>query len=94
MNNDIKFKSLTDLYVRILPALRSRTKELHRKGFLYVHEEDIWNFLKEFRWGNSSNLDLGSMVNDIFNINESEIDAYVKEELRKSHRPINDTYDN
>lgn len=89
MNNEIKFKSLTDLYNRILPALRSKAKELNKKGMNYIHEEDIWNFLKEYRWLNSRDLDLGSIVNDIFNINENEIDEYVKEEIKKSHRITN-----
>lgn len=46
MNNDIKFKNLNDLYNRILPALRSKIKEIKKEGLKYIHEEDIWNFLK------------------------------------------------
>ena len=47
MNNEIKFKSLAELYERILPALKSKTREIHKKGMDYIHEEDIWNYLKE-----------------------------------------------
>lgn len=89
MNDDIKFKTLPELYKRILPALKSKKKELKRKGLTYIHEEDIWNFLKEFKWIGSKNLDLGTIVNDIFDINENQLNEYVKEELMKHHRKIN-----
>lgn len=89
MNNEIKFKSLTDLYNHIKPALKSKARELHKKGMNYIYEEDIWNYLKEYKWSRSYDLDLGSMVNDIFNLNEQEINEYVKDEIKKSRRNIN-----
>ena len=89
MNGEIKFKSLKELYNRILPALRSKTKELNKKGFKYIHEEDIWNFLKTYRWTVARNLDLGSMVNDVFNLNEEELDKFVREQIKNYHREIN-----
>ncbi len=88
MENDIKFKSLNDLYTRIKPALKSKAHELNKKGLKYIHEEDIWNFLKNYKWTNSRDLDLGSMVNDIFSVNDNEIDEFVREELNKYHRKI------
>lgn len=88
MNGEIKFKSLQELYNRILPALKSKTKELNKKGLNYIHEEDIWNFLKTYKWVNSRDLDLGSMVNDIFNVSEREVDTFVKEKIKDYHREI------
>ena len=88
MNNDIKFKSLQELYTRIVPALKSKTRELHKKGYSYIHEEDIWNYLKNYKWTSSRALDLGDMVNDIFTVNEKEVDQYVKEEIKNIHRVI------
>lgn len=88
MNNEIKFKSLQELYERILPALKSKTKELHKKGMDYIHEEDIWNYLKTYKWTSSRSLDLGDMVNDIFNIEERELDSFVKNELKNYRRNI------
>ncbi len=88
MDKEIKFKSLSELYERILPALRSKTRELNKKGFNYIHEEDIWNYLKSYHWISSRDLDLGSMVNDIFCINVNELDQYVKEEIKKYRRDI------
>lgn len=89
MNSEIKFKTLTDLYNRIYPALKSKTKELHKKEYHYIHEEDIWNYLKSYKWTSSRDLDLASMVNDIFNIEEKELSDYVLEKVKKYHREIN-----
>ena len=88
MNSEIKFKSLQELYDRILPALKSRARELHKKGMNYIHEEDIWNYLKTYKWTSSRSLDLGDMVNDIFNIEERELDSFVKNELKNYRRNV------
>ncbi len=88
MNSEIKFKSLKELYMRIRPALKSKVRELHKKGYIYIHEEDIWNFLKNFKWTSSRDLDLGCMVNDIFDLNENELNQYVKEEIEEYHRKV------
>lgn len=88
MNNEIKFKSLQELYERILPALKSKTKEIHKKGMDYIHEEDIWNYLKTYKWTSSRSLDLGDMVNDIFTVEERELDNFVKSELKNYRRNI------
>ena len=89
MNSEIKFKNLAELYERILPALKSKAREIHKKGMNYIHEEDIWNYLKNYKWTSSRSLDLGDMVNDIFNIEERELDSYVKSELKNYRRDIN-----
>ena len=89
MNNEIKFKNLAELYERILPALKSETRETHKKGMNYIHEEDIWNYLKNYKWTSSRALDLGDMVNDIFNIELNELDNYVKNEFKNYRREIN-----
>ncbi len=82
--NDIKFKTLEDLYVRILPALRSKVNELHKLSYTYIKEEDIWNFLRLAKWTNSYDLDLGIMVNDIFNVDLKDLQNYLftKQERR------------
>ncbi len=88
MDGTLMFQSLNDLYAHILPALKSKTKELHKNGYKYIHEEDIWNYLKKYKWRTSRDLDLGIMVNDIFSIELKELDDYVREELQKYHRDI------
>lgn len=89
MNNEIKFKNLEELYERILPALKSKAREIHKKGMNYIHEEDIWNYLKDYKWTTTRSLDLGDMVNDIFTVEEKEVDNYVKNELKNYRRNIN-----
>lgn len=88
MNSEIRFRSLEELYKRLTPALKSKTRELNKKGLSYIHEEDVWNFLKNYKWTSSRDLDLGMMVNDIFEVNERELDDYVREEIKKYHREI------
>lgn len=86
MDEEVKFRSLPELYKRILPALKSKKRELKLKGFNYIYEEDIWNFLKNFKWAGARNLDLGTIINDVFNVNEDQLNEYVKEEIMKHHR--------
>ena len=44
---------------------------------------DIWNYLKLTKWSTANNLLLYQMVDDILNLDNNEIDEYVKEEIRK-----------
>lgn len=80
LDNNIKFKSLTDLYNRLLPALKSKVNELKRNKIMYINEIDLWNYLKDEKWMLSTDLDLGEMVNDIFNAKVDKIDKYIRKE--------------
>lgn len=86
--DDIKFKSLNELYNRLLPALRSKKKELNKKGYNYIHEEDIWNYLKQNAWKQNVVLTLDKMVDDILNTNNLEFDNYMKKQIANYHRNI------
>jgi hypothetical protein len=66
-----EFKTLKDLYERLKPALRMKKRELKN-----ITEEEIWNFLKDYKWKNSSNLTLSEMVNDILLLTNEEITNY------------------
>lgn len=90
MNTEIKFKTLKELYERVRPALTSKVHEVHSKGLNYIHEEDIWNYLKNFKWSSSKDLDLGYMVNDIFSLDTEELASYVKDEIKSYHREIDE----
>ena len=85
---DIEFNSLQELYQRIRPALRTRMRELHRLGYDYVKEEDIWNYLKETKWKTASDLSLSEMVSDILNVDEFKFDKYMKNKLKVMTRSI------
>lgn len=84
--NDLKFESLKELYDRVLPALRSKVKELKRQNVSYIKEEDIWNILKTNKWMNHQTLTLAEMVDDILNtdINILIQKKNLEEEKRKT----------
>ena len=80
---DIEFNSIKELYDRLTPALNTKVIELKRNDLDYIKVEDIWNYLKESKWMSANNLLLYQMVDDILNLDNNEIDEYVKEEIRK-----------
>lgn len=85
---ELEFNSLQELYDRIKPALRTKMRELNRLGYDYIKEEDIWNFLKEKKWISASDLNLSDMVDDILNIDEFDIDRYMKDKLKVTRRSV------
>jgi len=86
--NDIKFSSLNELYNRLLPALNTRVRELIREDLHHIKAEDIWNFLKETKWYNASNLSLHEMADDILCCKKNDIDAYFKDKMGKTPRDL------
>ena len=80
---DIEFNSIRELYERLKPALNTKLMELKRNDLDYIKTEDIWNYLKITKWEKSSNLLLYQMVSDILNLDNNDIDEYVKEQIRK-----------
>ena len=85
---DIKFNSLEELYNRLKPALRTKVIEMRRNGYNYIEESDVWNYLKEIKWIDSSNLRLYQMVSDILNIDNIKLDEYLKSKLNMTQRHI------
>ena len=80
---DIEFNSIKELYKRLTPALNAKVTELRRYDLDYIKKEDIWNYLKNKKWVSANNLLLYEMADDILNLDNEEIDRYVKEEIRK-----------
>ena len=83
---DYEFSSKEELYRRVGPALRTKLSELHRLGFSYIQELDIWNYLIETKWRSSRNLMLSDIVNDILYVEEKKIDEFVKLKISKLDR--------
>ena len=73
---EIRFKSLNELYVRLLPAFNTKKTELKSEG-INVREIDIWNYLKETIWMGNTSLNLYDMVNDVFTIDKVKFQNYV-----------------
>ncbi len=80
---DIEFNSIKELYDRLRPALNTKLTELKRNDLDYIKAEDIWNYLRITKWENAKNLLLYQMVDDILNLDNYEIDEFVKNEIRK-----------
>ena len=80
---DIEFNNVKELYERLIPALNTKVTELKRNDLDYIKIEDIWNYLKESKWIGANNLLLYQMVDDILNLDNNEIDEYVKQQIRK-----------
>lgn len=89
----MEFKSLSELYTRVKPALLSKSNDLKRIGIDYIKEEDIWNYLKETKWIKTSNLSLSEMVNDIFKLDSERIEGYVRNKMNEITREVNLTED-
>ena len=80
---DIEFNNVKELYERLKPALNTKVTELKRYDLDYIKIEDIWNYLKDSKWSKANNLLLYQMVDDILQLDNNEIDEYVKSEIRK-----------
>lgn len=78
---DEKFDSITELYKRVLPALRSKKKELTISKLSFVTEKDIWDYLRNNKWNKETNLTLFDIVNDILTVRESSIVEYMKSKI-------------
>lgn len=71
---DLRFKSLNELYLRVYPALETKNHELKRLGIISITENDIWNYLKNNKWFSAENLTLNEIVDDILNIDINDLE--------------------
>ena len=75
---DYEFSSKEELFQRVKPALNAKVGELHRFGYTYINQMDVWNYLIENKWIKSKDLMLSDIVNDILHTDNKKIDAYLK----------------
>jgi hypothetical protein len=74
--DDFRFKTLEELYRKLLPALNAKVADLKRNKIINITEEDIWNYLKNNYWKNKKDLTLGEMVNDILTTPNIDLQEY------------------
>lgn len=72
----MEFSSEEDLYKRLLPALRSKVRELKLAG-LIVKEEEIWELLRSTTWKDSHDLSINQVVSDIFGLTIEEVEGFI-----------------
>lgn len=82
------FSSLEELYNRVKPALKCKVKDLNRTNIYYIHESDVFNYLKNTLWVKKNNLTLGEIVNDIMLTSNAELEAYVQSIIAREKRQI------
>ncbi len=83
---EITFDSLQELYERIKPALAVKKAQMHREGYTYIKEADIWNYFKEIKWHHAQNLFLHDLVSDVINAESEDINHYVQNKMQKQRR--------
>lgn len=74
--DEFKFKSLEELYHKLLPAFNVKINDLRRNNIKGITREDIWNYLKNNYWIKSEHLTLGEMVDDIINVSDIDLTNY------------------
>lgn len=79
--NELYFDSVEELYLRVLPALKCKKKELTMNGYGYISLQNIWNAIRELKWNNSSSLALCDIVDDILNTENKSIDLCYREKM-------------
>lgn len=79
--NDIKFNSLEELYNRLIPAMKTKVSELKLVGISFITVDDIWSYLKTYKWSKSRDLTLSECVDDILNTSDSEFKKYMKDKM-------------
>lgn len=79
--NDIKFNSVNELYERLVPAMETKVNELKLNGISYITIEDIWDYLRTYKWVKAKDLTLNKCVDDILNTNEIEYQKYKKDKM-------------
>lgn len=71
--------TLKELKLRVMPALKSKVRELKGKNITFISEDDIWNCLKNKKWLKENDLTLYDIVNDILFIKDNELLTYKNE---------------
>lgn len=73
--------NLKELYQLLKPAFAIKLRLLRHHACKYIDIKDIWNYLYETKWYQTSNLELYQMVNDIIHLDENIMNKYLIEKL-------------
>ncbi len=77
-----QFNSVTELYMRVLPALQVKRKEFIVNKLNFITEKDIWDCLNELVWSKNTDLTLFDIVNSILTLKEEVILDFLSEDLK------------
>lgn len=74
--DEIKYNTITELYNRLLPALKTKSDDLERNSKIKLTEKEIWDYLRYNYWCNKNRITLGEMVDDILSTPDDELIKY------------------
>jgi hypothetical protein len=73
---NLEVNNIKELYELLIPALETKEIQLRRNDFLGISKKDIWDYLTNTSWKNSSDLRLHQMVSDILEADNEAISRY------------------
>ena len=76
-----EYKSQKELYEGLIPAMNVKLKLLRKSKYTNITYDDIWEYLRDFKWKDSVDLTLSDMVQDIIHTDNLEIVSYVKNKV-------------
>ena len=80
MASEEDFKSITDLYNRLLPAIKTKLDELNKLKITNIKEIDIWDYCLNNIWKYKEDLTIYEMVNDILYLDEINLLKFLRKE--------------
>ena len=81
-----EYKNQKELYEVLIPAMNVKLKLLKKSKYLDITYDDIWEYLRDFKWKDSVDLTLSDMVQDIIHTDNLEIVNYVKNKVGNIER--------
>ena len=85
-NYEEKFNSISELYERILPALKTKTEELKREKLNFITPKLIWQYCLINKWSNKKDLRIYEVVDDILNLSPLKLEIYYKKNLNRNDK--------
>lgn len=73
---DIEFKTLEELYNRVIPALNTKRNETLTIYKIDLDIKSIFNYLAETKWKYAKDLVLSEIVSDILNVDIYKVEEY------------------
>ena len=73
-----EYKNQFELYQGLVPALNVKLTMLKKNDYVGITREDIWNYLKDYKWKSSVDLTLADMVQDIIHTDNLELVRFVE----------------
>lgn len=69
----MEYNNQLELYRALIPAFNVKLRLLKNDHYSNITNEDIWKYLSLTKWRYTYNLTISEMVNDIINIDASNI---------------------